>query len=164
MQPVCFLIRTRWPPRNQQHAAFPVLPTAPRDHYLRHLSASSPQPNTENCSIPFSLRIQCCLYFSFYQGNLWWKMGWEGVNSKSQWVPIARIKLCALTSFMIFPPPMVYPRWISQGCPVKISCQHLSLCDAKLTPSALWLPAIKRKDISIHACVFWVCSSVTEVL
>jgi len=49
--------------------------------------------------------------------------------------------------------PLVYLCWVSQGCPVKISCQHLSLCDAKPIPLALWLPVITGKDICIHVCV-----------
>lgn len=53
-----------------------------------------------------------------------------------------------------FSPPVVYLSQISQGVPIKISCQHLSLYDAKLTPLALWLPGINGKDIYTYVGVF----------
>lgn len=72
--------------------------------------------------------------------------------------------MCPHLLFFFSSPLLVCLYWVFQGCPVKISCQHLSLCDAKPIPLALWLPVITGKDICIHMCVFWVCTSVTEVL
>lgn len=165
MQPDCFS-----PPKvvtSQKSTA--LLPRAPQTHHLRvyNLHPTPTPHNTHRISkylFPSSCPMRVLLLhlsekLRFEHGG---RVG--AVNSKSQWVPIARIKFCALTSFMIKSPPLVYLCWNSQGCSVKISCQHLSLCDAKLKPLALWLPTIRGKDIYVYACVFWVCRSVAGVL
>lgn len=98
MQPNCILSRKRWPRGNEQCCS----PNAPPD--LTHTHTHTPS------YCPFQSTYPMLFWFLILSEKLRVENGGGGrrdstreVSSKSQWVPIARIKLCALTSFIFFP-------------------------------------------------------------